>query len=87
MIEAEDQTAFEVENTAVTITGETPEINLCASDKVRDATMNFPVSIKGVLVEAGRVALLENERDEWELPGGRLEPGEAPEGTVSLTCD
>ena len=41
--------------------------------------MNFPVSIKGVLVEAGRVVLLENERDEWELPGGRLEPGEAPE--------
>ena len=30
--------------------------------------MNFPVSIKGVLVEAGRVVLLENERDEWELP-------------------
>ena len=41
--------------------------------------MNFPVSIKSVLVEAGRVVLLENERDEWELPGGRLEPGEAPE--------
>jgi 8-oxo-dGTP pyrophosphatase MutT (NUDIX family) len=40
--------------------------------------MNFPVSIKGVLVEAGRVVLLENERDEWELPGGRLEPGEPP---------
>ena len=41
--------------------------------------MNFPVSIKGVLVEAGRVVLLENDRDEWELPGGRPEPGEAPE--------
>jgi 8-oxo-dGTP pyrophosphatase MutT (NUDIX family) len=41
--------------------------------------MNFPVSIKGVLVEAGRVVLLENDRDEWELPGGRLEPGEPPE--------
>jgi 8-oxo-dGTP pyrophosphatase MutT (NUDIX family) len=41
--------------------------------------MSFPVSIKGVLVEAGRVVLLENERDEWELPGGRLESGEAPE--------
>ena len=40
--------------------------------------MNFPVSIKGILVEAGGVALLENEREEWELPGGRLEPGEAP---------
>ena len=36
--------------------------------------MNFPVSIKGILVEAGWVVLLENERDEWELPGGRLEP-------------
>ena len=41
--------------------------------------MNFPVAIKGVFVEAGRVVLLENDRDEWELPGGRLEPGEAPE--------
>ena len=36
--------------------------------------MNFPVSIQ-VLVEF----CSENERDEWELPGGRLEPGEAPE--------
>jgi 8-oxo-dGTP pyrophosphatase MutT (NUDIX family) len=40
--------------------------------------MLFPVSIKGVLLEAGRVVLLENERDEWELPGGRLEAGEDP---------
>jgi mutator protein MutT len=38
-----------------------------------------PVSIKGVLYEAGKVVLLENERREWELPGGRLEPGETPE--------
>jgi len=49
--------------------------------------MNFPVSIKGVFVEAGGIVLLENDRDEWELPGGRLEPGKAPEGAVSLTCD
>jgi len=40
--------------------------------------MSFPVSIKGVLLEAGRVVLLENEREEWELPGGRLETGEDP---------
>jgi mutator protein MutT len=39
----------------------------------------FPVSIKGVLYEAGKVVLLENERREWELPGGRLEAGETPE--------
>ncbi|GHE39861.1 NUDIX hydrolase [Streptosporangium violaceochromogenes] len=38
----------------------------------------FPVSIKGVIVRDGRVLLLRNERDEWELPGGKLEPGEDP---------
>jgi 8-oxo-dGTP pyrophosphatase MutT (NUDIX family) len=38
----------------------------------------FPVSIKGVLLVDDRVVLLENERLEWELPGGRLEPGEDP---------
>jgi hypothetical protein len=35
----------------------------------------YPVSIKGVVFIDGRVVLLQNERDEWELPGGRLEPG------------
>lgn len=38
----------------------------------------FPVSVKGVLFEGGRVVLLENDRGEWELPGGRLEAGEDP---------
>lgn len=39
----------------------------------------FPVSVKGVVVRDGRVLLLRNERDEWELPGGKIEPGETPE--------
>lgn len=39
----------------------------------------FPVSIKGVILHRGQVILLRNERAEWELPGGRLEPGEQPE--------
>ncbi|RSN19923.1 NUDIX hydrolase [Amycolatopsis sp. WAC 01416] len=43
----------------------------------------YPVSIKGVVVRAGRVLLLHNERDEWELPGGRLELGETPEECVT----
>ena len=40
--------------------------------------LHFPVSVKGVLFEDDRVVLLLNERDEWELPGGRLECGEDP---------
>ena len=38
----------------------------------------FPVSIKGVMAIDGRIPLLLNERDEWELPGGKLDPGETP---------
>jgi 8-oxo-dGTP pyrophosphatase MutT (NUDIX family) len=34
------------------------------------------VSVKGVLLEGAQIVLLENERGEWELPGGRPEPGE-----------
>jgi len=40
--------------------------------------MSMAVSIKGVLIEEGRVLLLENDRGEWELPGGQPEPGEEP---------
>lgn len=39
----------------------------------------FPVSIKAVLLIGGKIALLKNARDEWELPGGRIEAGEQPE--------
>lgn len=42
----------------------------------------FPVSVKGVILNAGRVVVLYNERAEWELPGGKLELGETPEACV-----
>lgn len=42
----------------------------------------FPVSVKGVVVRDDRVLLLRNERDEWELPGGKIEVGETPEGCL-----
>ncbi|MGE0723650.1 MAG: NUDIX domain-containing protein [Alphaproteobacteria bacterium] len=45
----------------------------------RPSDGRFPVSIKAVLVHDDRVVLLRNDRQEWELPGGRLEAGEAPE--------
>ena len=40
------------------------------------------VSVKGVVFFDGLVPLLKNERDEWELPGGRLEEGEDPAACV-----
>ena len=42
----------------------------------------WAVSVKGVLCWDDRVVLLHNDRGEWELPGGRLEPGEGPERCV-----
>lgn len=43
---------------------------------------HFPVSVKGVVFAGARAVLLKNERDEWELPGGRLEAGEDPRACV-----
>lgn len=42
-----------------------------------------PVSVKGVVIEDGKVWLRKNERNEWELPGGKIDPDEQPEQTVS----
>lgn len=39
----------------------------------------FPVSVKGVVIRGGKVILVRDERDEWELPGGKLELSESPE--------
>jgi 8-oxo-dGTP pyrophosphatase MutT (NUDIX family) len=39
----------------------------------------FPVSVKGVVIRGDKVILVRNERDEWELPGGKLELSESPE--------
>lgn len=44
----------------------------------------FSISVKGVVLDStDRVLLLKNERDEWELPGGRIEIGETPEECVA----
>lgn len=42
----------------------------------------IPISVKGLVIEDGKVWLRKNEREEWELPGGKLEEGEQPEATA-----
>lgn len=39
--------------------------------------------MKGVVIVEDHVVLLRNERNEWELPGGKPMPGEMPEDTVA----
>jgi 8-oxo-dGTP pyrophosphatase MutT (NUDIX family)/diadenosine tetraphosphate (Ap4A) HIT family hydrolase len=41
-----------------------------------------PLSCKAVITAAERVLLLRNPRGEWELPGGRPEPGESGPAAV-----
>jgi 8-oxo-dGTP pyrophosphatase MutT (NUDIX family) len=45
--------------------------------------MAYPTSIKGVLLVDRQVLLVKNSRDEWELPGGRIDEGEDHAQTVS----
>jgi 8-oxo-dGTP pyrophosphatase MutT (NUDIX family) len=33
----------------------------------------FPVSVKSILIDDQRVLLIKNERDEWDLPGGKID--------------
>src|SRR5258707_869366 len=42
----------------------------------------LPISVKGVVFDEKRVWLRQNERNEWELPGGKIDPGEQPTETV-----
>lgn len=46
------------------------------TDNISD---KFPVSIKAIIIDQQKVLFLKNERDEWDLPGGKISFGEIPE--------
>ena len=52
---------------------------------LRDQWGNLAVTItcKGIVFENNKIWLRKNERDDWELPGGRLGDSEQPEQTVA----
>ena len=47
----------------------------------------YPVSVKGVILIDEKVVLLKNIRNEWELPGGKLDKGESPTDCVVREID
>lgn len=42
----------------------------------------IPISVKGIVFEGDYIWLRKNERNEWELPGGKVDQGEQPHETV-----
>ena len=57
---------------------------MAAQTTLRDhwGSLALTLSCKAIAFENGKLWLRKNERDDWELPGGRLEEGEQPEETV-----
>lgn len=39
----------------------------------------YPISVKGIVYINDKLVLLKNEREEWELPGGKIELNETAE--------
>ena len=33
----------------------------------------LPISVKSLIFDDNRILLIKNERDEWDLPGGKIE--------------
>ncbi len=49
------------------------------TDEIAD---KFPVSLKVLIVDKNRVLFLKNEREEWDLPGGKINFHELPKSCL-----
>lgn len=49
----------------------------CLGLSIDNFARRFPVSAKGILIRDNSVLLVKNERQEWELPGGKLGSSES----------
>ena len=41
--------------------------------KTDELADKFPVSVKAIIIDDNRVLCLKNERDEWDIPGGKID--------------
>ena len=41
--------------------------------KTDELADKFPVSVKAIIIDDNRVLCLKNEREEWDLPGGKID--------------
>lgn len=51
--------------------------------EINTAPYQVPISVKGIVFDGKQVWLRKNERNEWELPGGKMDEGEQPSETVA----
>jgi ADP-ribose pyrophosphatase YjhB (NUDIX family) len=52
-----------------------------------DEHAKYLVSVKAIILHNGKVVLVRNDRDEWDLPGGKLEQGEGLDAALSRELD
>ena len=53
--------------------------NIINTDKISEF---YPVSVKAIIIDRGKIILLKNERGEWDFPGGKITSYDQPKETL-----